>query len=50
MTLPTLAALLRPITADARLASQMRPQLGRLYRRIIHGLDTLVRTVDRKAT
>jgi hypothetical protein len=46
---PLTACLLSPVTADARLASQKRSQLDRLYQRVIDDLDTLVRTVDLKA-
>jgi hypothetical protein len=40
---PLTAGLLRPIKADARLQTQRRSQLDRLYQRVVDGLDTLVR-------
>jgi hypothetical protein len=46
---PLTAGLLRPIKADARLESQRRSQLDRLYQRVIDDLDTLVRAVGLKA-
>jgi hypothetical protein len=44
-----MARLLSPIKADAKLESQRRSQLDRLYQRVIDDLDTLVRTVSLKA-
>ena len=38
-----------PSNADARLQSQRRSQLDRLYQRVIDDLDTLVRAVGLKA-
>ncbi len=46
---PLTAGLLSPIKADARLESQRRSQLDRLYQRVIDDLDTLVRAVGLKA-
>ena len=46
---PLTAGILSPITADAKLDSQRRSQLDRLYQRVIDDLDTLVRAVGLKA-
>jgi hypothetical protein len=46
---PLTAGLLSPVTADARLASQKRSQLDRLYQRVIDDLDSLIRAVGLKA-
>jgi hypothetical protein len=46
---PLTAGLLSPIKADAKLESQRRSQLDRLYQRVIDDLDTLVRAVGLKA-
>jgi len=46
---PLTAGLLSPIKADARLQSQRRSQLDRLYQRVIDDLDTLVQAVGLKA-
>src|ERR1700676_428321 len=46
---PLTAGLLSPIKADARLESQRRSQLDRLYQHVIDDLDTLVRAVGLKA-
>src|SRR5215471_13167033 len=46
---PLTAGLLSPIKADARLQTQRRSQLDRLYQRVVDDLDTLVRTVGLKA-
>jgi hypothetical protein len=46
---PLTAGLLSPVKADARLQSQRRSQLDRLYQRVIDDLDTLVRAVGLKA-
>ena len=46
---PLTAGLLSPIKADARLESQRRSQLDRLYQRVIDDLNTLVRAVGLKA-
>jgi hypothetical protein len=46
---PLTAGLLSPIKADARLQSQRRSQLDRLYQRVTDDLDTLVRAVGLKA-
>jgi hypothetical protein len=46
---PITAGLLSPIKADARLQSQRRSQLDRLYQRVIDDLDTLIRAVGLKA-
>jgi hypothetical protein len=37
------------VKADARLQTQRRSQLDRLYQRVVDDLDTLVRAVGRKA-
>ena len=46
---PLTAGLLSPIKADARLQTQKRSQLDRLYQRVVDDLDTLVRAVGLKA-
>jgi hypothetical protein len=46
---PLTAGLLSPIKADARLQSQRRSQLDRLYQRVVDDLDTLIRAVGLKA-
>jgi hypothetical protein len=46
---PLTAGLLSPVTADARLASQKRSQLDRLYQRVIDDLESLIRAVGLKA-
>src|SRR6202030_4781072 len=46
---PLTAGLLSPIKADARLESQRRSQLDRLYQHVIDDLDALVRAVGLKA-
>jgi hypothetical protein len=46
---PLTAGLLSPIKPDARLESQRRSQLDRLYQRVIDDLDTLIRAVGLKA-
>jgi hypothetical protein len=46
---PLTAGLLGPVAADARLASQKRSQLDRLYQKVIDDLDSLVRAVGLKA-
>src|SRR6202008_2822312 len=46
---PLTAGLLSPVKADARLQSQRRSQLDRLYQRVIDDLDTLIRAVGLKA-
>jgi len=46
---PLTAGLLRPVAADARLASQKRSQLDRLYQQVIDDLDSLVHAVGLKA-
>ena len=46
---PLTAGLLSPIKADARLETQRRSQLDRLYQRVVDDLDTLVRAVGLKA-
>jgi hypothetical protein len=43
------AGLLSPVKADAKLETQRRSQLDRLYQRVIDDLDTLVRAVGLKA-
>ena len=45
---PLTAGLLSPIKADARLQSQRRSQLDRLYQRVVDDLDTLIRAVGLK--
>ena len=46
---PLTAGLLSHIKADAKLESQRRSQLDRLYQRVVDDLDTLVRAVGLKA-
>src|ERR1700730_3091022 len=46
---PLTAGLLSPIKADARLQSQRRTQLDRLYQRVIDDLDSLVQAVGLQA-
>jgi hypothetical protein len=46
---PLTAGLLSPVPADARLASQKRSQLDRLYQRVVDDLDSLIRAVGLKA-
>jgi hypothetical protein len=46
---PLTAGLLSPVAADARLQSQKRSQLDRLYQKVIDDLDSLVRAVGLKA-
>jgi hypothetical protein len=46
---PLTAGLLSPVKADARLQTQRRSQLDRLYQRVVDDLDTLVRAVGLKA-
>ena len=46
---PLTAGLLSPVKADARLQSQRRSQLDRLYQSVIDDLDTLVQAVGLKA-
>ena len=46
---PLTAGLLSPIKADARLQTQRRSQLDRLYQRVVDDLDTLIRAVGLKA-
>jgi hypothetical protein len=46
---PLTAGLLSPVKADARLKSNRRSQLDRLYQRVIDDLDTLVHAVGLKA-
>lgn len=45
---PLTAGLLRPITADARLAENKRHQLDRLYQRVVDDLDALFNAVGLK--
>lgn len=45
---PLTAGLLRPVTADARLAEDKRQQLDRLYQRVVTDLDALLRAVGLK--
>jgi len=40
--------LLRPVTADARLAENKRHQLDRLYQRLLNDLDALFNAVGLK--
>lgn len=42
---PLIAGLLRPVTADARLAEEKRHWLDRLYQRIVTDLDALLQAV-----
>ena len=46
---PLAAGLLSPVSTDARLHSQKRSQLDRLYQRVVDDLDDLVRAVGLKA-
>ena len=46
---PLTAGLLSPIRADAKLNSQSRSQLDRLYQRVVDDLDTLIQFVGLKA-
>ena len=46
---PLTAGLLSPIRADAKLNSQSRSQLDRLYQRVVDDLDTLIQFVGPKA-
>ena len=46
---PLTAGLLAPIRADAKLLSQSRSQLDRLYQRVIDDLDMLMQAVGLKA-
>jgi hypothetical protein len=45
---PLTAGLLRPVTADARLAENKRHQLDRLYQRVLDDLDALFNAVGLK--
>jgi hypothetical protein len=45
---PLTAGLLRPITADARLADEKRHRLDRLYQRIVINLDALLQAIGLK--
>jgi hypothetical protein len=45
---PLTAGLLRPVTADARLAEDKRHQLDRLYQRLVDDLDELLNAVGVK--
>jgi len=47
---PLTADLLSPVPADAKLRSQNRSQLGRLYQRVVDDLDALIQAVGLKAT
>jgi hypothetical protein len=42
---PLTAGLLRPVTADRRLAQEKRHRLDRLYQRIVTDLDALLEAV-----
>ena len=46
---PLTAGLLSPVRADAKLSSQNRSQLDRLYQRVADDLDALIRAVGLKA-
>jgi hypothetical protein len=46
---PLTAGLLSPVGADAKLHSQSRSQLDRLYQRVVDDLDTLIHFVGLKA-
>ena len=46
---PLTADLLSPVPADAKLRSQSRSQLGRLYQRVVDDLDALIQAVGLKA-
>jgi hypothetical protein len=45
---PLAAGLLRPVTADARLAEEKRHRLDRLYQRIVTDLDALLHAIGLK--
>lgn len=45
---PLTAGLLRPVTADARLAEEKRHRLDRLYQRIVADLDALLQAIGLK--
>ena len=46
---PLTAGLLSPVRADAKLQSQSRSQLDRLYQRVVDDLDNLIQAVGLKA-
>jgi hypothetical protein len=46
---PLTAGLLSPLRADAKLQSQSRSQLDRLYQRVVDDLDNLIQAVGLKA-
>jgi hypothetical protein len=46
---PLTAGLLSPVRADAKLQSQSRSQLDRLYQRVVDHLDNLIQAVGLKA-
>jgi hypothetical protein len=46
---PLTAGLLRPVTADARLAEHKRHQLDRLHQRLVDDLDALLNAVGVKS-
>ena len=46
---PLTAGLLSPVPTDAKLRSQSRSQLGRLYQRVVDDLDALIQAVGLKA-
>ena len=46
---PLTAGLLSPVRADAKLPSQRRSQLDRLYQRIVDDIDALIHAVGLKA-
>ena len=46
---PLTAGLLSPVRADAKLQSQRRSQLDRLYQRVFDDLDNLIEAVGLKA-
>ncbi len=46
---PLTAGLLSPVPADAKLRSQNRSQLDRLYQRVVDDLDALIQAVGLKA-
>jgi hypothetical protein len=46
---PLTAALLSPVSADARIHQQKRSQLDRLYQRVVDDLDALIGALGLKA-
>ena len=46
---PLTAALLRPVSADARIHQQKRTQLDRLYQRVVDDFDAIIGALGLKA-